>query len=255
MLPIERRKEIMRWIKKEKSVRVTKLSERFKVTEETVRRDLEKLENEGLIKRTYGGAVLERLVSDDLPYADREKVNMEQKRLIALRAAELVQDGETIFIDASTSALEVIKHVNKNIHITVITNSMHAIHQLSQYKNIHLIGIGGNLNDKTFSFEGAMATRFIDHYYADKIFFSVKGISKERGMMDSRAALAEIKSHMIANAKEVILVIDESKFDQSALVGIIDTEAVDVVVTENKLDKQWQDYFKKEEVQVIVVEE
>jgi DeoR/GlpR family transcriptional regulator of sugar metabolism len=252
MLPIERRKEITQIIKKEKSVRVNQLSELFDVTEETVRRDLEKLEKEGFLKRTYGGAVLDNLVSDDLPYTDREKVNMDQKRLIAKYAAQLVDEGETIFIDASTSALEVIKQVDPIKRITVITNSLNAIHQLSQYSHINLIGIGGNLNEQTFSFEGPMAARFIDHYYADKMFFSVKGISKERGMMDSRESLAELKSHMIANSKETILVIDESKLEQSALVRVIETDAIDTVITEYPLDKAWKSYFEDQGVQVIL---
>jgi DeoR/GlpR family transcriptional regulator of sugar metabolism len=251
MLPIERRKEIAQIIRKEKAVRVNQLSEQFDVTEETVRRDLEKLENEGILKRTYGGAVLDNLVSDDLPYTDREKVNMDQKRLIAKYASQLVDEGETIFIDASTSALEVIKQVDPRIHITVITNSLNAIHQLSQYSHINLIGVGGNLNEQTFSFEGPMTARFIDHYYADKIFFSVKGISKERGLMDSRESLAELKSHMIANSKEVILVIDASKFDRSALIRIIETGAVDTVITEFSLDKSWKSYFDNQGVRVI----
>ncbi|PKM68286.1 MAG: DeoR/GlpR transcriptional regulator [Firmicutes bacterium HGW-Firmicutes-2] len=252
MLPIERRKEIAQIIKKEKAVRVNQLSEQFDVTEETVRRDLEKLENEGILKRTYGGAVLDNLVSDDLPYTDREKVNMDQKRLIAKYASQLVDEGETIFIDASTSALEVIKQVDPRIHITVITNSLNAIHQLNQYSHINLIGVGGNLNDQTFSFEGPMTARFIDHYYADKIFFSVKGISKERGLMDSRESLAELKSHMIANSKEVILVIDASKFNRSALIRIIETGAVDTVITEFSLDKSWKSYFDNQGVRVII---
>ncbi len=112
MLAIERRQEIMRLIRRDKSVRVHELAGRFEVTEETIRRDLDKLDKEGKVKKTYGGAILEEPVSDDPSFMDRQKVNMDEKKLIAKRASELIEDGETIFIDMSTTALEVIKAVS-----------------------------------------------------------------------------------------------------------------------------------------------
>lgn len=253
MLAIERRAEIMRIIRRDQSVRVNELSEKFDVTEETIRRDLDKLDKEGKVKKTYGGAVLENYVSEDPSFSDRLKVNMEQKKLIATYANQFIEEGETIFIDMSTTALEVVKHVDPSKNITVITNSLNALVELSQRTNINLIAIGGTFNESSLSMDGPMTSKFIDHYYADKTLFSVKGITKERGVMDSKEHLAEIKRHMISNAKQVILLADASKFNQSALMRVIDMEDIDMVITEYQMDQEWQDFFGKYEIEVIIV--
>lgn len=253
MLAIERRSEIMNIIKRDRSVRVNKLSEKFEVTEETIRRDLDKLDKEGKLKKTYGGAVLEDYVSEESSFSDRLKVNMEEKKLIATYANHLIEDGETIFIDMSTTALEVAKNVDSAKNFTVITNSLNALIELSQRPNINLITIGGIFNESTLSMEGPMTNKFINQYYADKTLFSVKAISQERGVMDSKEHLAEIKRQMIGNAKKVILLADGSKFNQSALVRVIDVESIDMIITDYKMDEQWHDYFSKKNIEVIVV--
>lgn len=252
MLPIERKAKILKRLKRDKSVKVNELSEAFQVTEETIRRDLEKLEKEGLLIRSYGGAIIESHVSEELSYTDREKVNIEQKIKIAEAASKLIENGETVFIDASTTALEVIKKIDKSKKVTVITNAIDAIKQMSQLKHITVIGIGGVLNERTLSLEGPLATKFIDRYYADKVIFSVKGITKERGIMDSKESYAEIKNHMIENSRQAVLVVDESKFGNSALIRIVDMKDVDIIVTEYKTDEAWEEIFENNDIHVIV---
>jgi DeoR/GlpR family transcriptional regulator of sugar metabolism len=251
MLPIERRTEILRLVRKHKAVKVNELSEQFEVTEETIRRDLDKLDKEGFLKKTYGGAVLQSLVSEDESYYDREKVNIEQKRMIASYASQLIEDGETVFIDMSSSSMEVIKSIDPSKKVTVITNSISALKELSQLSHINLIGIGGTLEKTTLSMEGPMALKSIDNYYADKTLFSVRAISRERGVMDTRDQSAEIKKRMIDNAKQSILVADASKFDRSAMVRIIGMKDIDMVITEYEMDQDWKTYFKDNEIQVI----
>ncbi len=251
MLAIERRAEILSIIMRDKSVRVNELSEKFEVTEETIRRDLDKLDKEGRVKKTYGGAVLEDLVSEDPSFNDRLTFNMKEKQRIAKFADELIDDGETIFIDMSTTALELVKQVSATKKFTVITNSLNALVDLSQRKNITLITIGGTFKESTLSMEGPMTTKFIDHYYVDKTFFSVKAISKERGIMDSKEHLADIKRHMVKNAKEVILLVDSSKFNHYALMNIVGLEDVDVLVTDYAIDDEWKDIFAAKDVKVI----
>lgn len=251
MLAIERRTEILAMIRRDKSVRVNELSEKFDVTEETIRRDLDKLDKEGKVKKTYGGAVLEDLVSDDPSFSDRLTFNMKEKQRIAKFADELIDDGETVFIDMSTTALELVKQVDVNKRFTVITNSLNALVELSQRKNITLITIGGTFKESTLSMEGPMTTKFIDHYYVDKTFFSIKAISKERGIMDSKEHLADIKRHMIKNARDVILLVDSSKFNHYALMNVADLEDVDILVTDYDIDEEWNEIFASKHVKVI----
>lgn len=244
MLAIERRQDIMALIRRKKSVRVHDLAIQYDVTEETIRRDLDKLDKEGKVTKTYGGAVLENLVSDNPSFTDRLKVNMSQKKTIGAKAAELIEEGETIFIDMSTTALEVIKAVPDTMTITVITNSLEAIIELSKRQNICLVTIGGTFDRSNLFMGGAMANEFIEHYYVDKTFFSVKALSKNRGMMDSKEEVAEIKSKMVLNSREAILVIDGSKVDKTALFNMIALDHVSTVVTDHHLDQEWAEIFE-----------
>lgn len=254
MLAIERRQEIMVMIKRDQSVRVHDLAPKFNVTEETIRRDLDKLDKEGKVKKTYGGAVLVNPVSEDPSFSDRLKVNMDSKKSIGMKAATLIKDGETIFIDMSTTALEVIKAVPFNINITVITNSLEAIVTLGKMANIKLISIGGTFDKSNQYMGGTMANRFIEHYYVDKTFFSVKAFSKDRGIMDSKEEIAEIKNRMVKNAREAILVIDHSKFNQGALFNVIDLRDLEMVVTDYKLDDAWKSYMTDHNVLPIMTD-
>jgi len=252
MLAIERREDIMNLIRAEKSVRVNELALKYHVTEETIRRDLDKLDKEGKVKKTYGGAVLEKPVSEDPSFSDRLKVNMVEKKTIGAKGAELIEDGETIFIDMSTTSLEVIKAVPSTVSITVITNSLEAILVLSQRSNIRLVTIGGTFDKANQFMGGAMANKFIDHYYVDKTFFSVKGLSEIKGLTDSNEEIAEIKSRMVNNAKEAILVVDSSKFGHTALVSNIQLKNINRIVTECQVVERWQKIFDKQGIEVII---
>ncbi len=137
--------------------------------------------------------------------------------------------------------------------ITVVTNSLEAIVVLANRDNVRLVVIGGTYDNNNLSMGGAMTSKFIDHYYVDKTFFSVKGISKERGIMDSKEEIAELKSMMVKNTRQAILVIDGSKFDKSALVRAINPSEVDVIITDHNLDEEWQSYFEDNGIDAIVV--
>ena len=250
MLAIERRQAILNQIKMEKSVKVSDLAVLHEVTEETIRRDLDKLENQGKVKKSYGGAILVEPVSEDPSFIDRQKVNIKNKQMIGARASELIGDGETIFIDMSTTALEVIKAVSPDKKITVITNSLEAIVSLSKMSNIKIISIGGTLDNNNLFMGGPMSHKFIKQYYADKTFFSVKGLDKNRGFMDTNEDIAEIKSLMVKNAREAILVVDQTKFDQSGLVNIINPKNVAKVVTDKAVDDEWMEFFNLYQIEV-----
>ena len=251
MLAIERREDIMSLIRAEKSVRVNELALKYHVTEETIRRDLDKLDKAGKVKKTYGGAVLEKPVSEDPSFSDRLKVNMAEKKTIGAKAAELIEDGETIFIDMSTTSLEVIKAVPSTVAITVITNSLEAIVVLSKRPNIRLVTIGGTFDKANQSMGGPMANAFIEHYFVDKTFFSVKGVSKVKGLTDTNEDVAELKARMVKNAKEAILVVDGSKFGYTALMNNIQLKDIHCLVTDHQIDPTWQGIFDDNDIDVI----
>lgn len=253
MLAIERRAEIMNIIRRDQSVRVNELSDKYNVTEETIRRDLDKLDREGKVKKTYGGAVLIEKASNEQSFSDRLRVNMDQKKRIGSYANALISDGDTIFLDMSTTALEMIKQVDTSKNITVLTNSVTALVELGKLGNISLIGIGGDYDEGSLSMTGPITHKFIGHYYADKTLFSVKSISKERGVMDSKEYLAEVKRCMVSNAREAILLADSSKFDKSALISLVKMTDISKIVTDYQMDDSWMDYFDEADVEVVMV--
>ena len=185
MFAIERQQQILEKLKEDGAVSVSKLSAEFSVAEETIRRDLEKLEKQEKLLRTHGGAV----PVDDNKYEPslekRRKINVEGKEKVAILAAQLISPGETIFLDASTTTYYIARELKKMQNITVITNSLHAIAELSQNKDIKVIGTGGMVGENG-SFVGSIAEDSVrEKYVADKIFFSSRGVTADRGVLDS----------------------------------------------------------------------
>ena len=158
MLAIERKNEILSILQKEQRVLVSELSQRYNVTEETIRRDLEKLEREGFVKKTYGGAVLNKNISVDLPLKIREKTNRKEKLAIAQKVAELVEEGECIMLDSSSTSLMIAQSLKKKEKLTVITNSVEVLIELSGCEGIQVISTGGTLRDSSLSLVGKAAS-------------------------------------------------------------------------------------------------
>lgn len=254
MLPLERKQEIVKIITKQKSIKVTDLALQFNVTEETIRRDLEKLEKENVLKRTYGGAVFVESSGEEQPFTERVHENIEEKRRLAEYAAQFIRDGETIMLDSSTTALEVGKALKDDRKITIITDSLNATLELSGYPNLKIITAGGLLNTKTMSFEGPTTVDNINNYYADKLFISCKGLNLEQGLLEPSELTAEIKRKMIRCAKFVVLVADRSKFEKSAMVRIDDFSHIDALITTQPLDEAWMTQMDRFNIEVVVVE-
>lgn len=251
MLAVERRNNILKIIGIHGTVKVSDLSNKFSVTEETIRRDLERLDKEGKLIKTHGGAVLQENVSVEYSFDDRLKVNIEEKERIASLANELIEDGDTVFVDMSTTALLLMKFLGESINVTVITNSLRCLVDLAGKPNINLISLGGTFDERAYSFIGPTAYKNIDNYYVDKTIFSVKAIGVEYGLMDSKENLAHIKKKMIKNSRKSILLADAGKFDKNALIKVSDFSYIDTLVTTKKLDSNWVKYLNNKNVEVI----
>ena len=164
MLAIERKNEILATLQKEQRVLVTELSQRYNVTEETIRRDLEKLEKEGFVKKTYGGAVLNSNTNLDLPLRIREKNNQEEKEKIASKVADMIEEGDSLMLDASSTSLMIAKKLKKLKKLTVITNAVEVLIELSGQEGIKVISTGGVLRDASLSLVGKSAERTLENY-------------------------------------------------------------------------------------------
>lgn len=236
MLVAERQQKIVDVVNEKKSVRVSELSKKFSVTEETIRRDLEKLENEKKLARSHGGAVSLHLHDSlELSFSKREIMNVEEKRRIALEAIKHVNEGDKIILDASTTAWYMAKAL-PNIAITVLTNSIKVAMELSEKQKVSVISTGGTLLNKSLSYVGPLAETSLDTYYLNKAFISCKGLHIERGISDSDEQQAKVKEKMLQMVDSVFVMIDYSKFGVQAFSKISDLNIIDHIITDSKTD-------------------
>lgn len=251
MLAIERKNEILETLQKEQRVLVSELAKRYDVTEETIRRDLEKLERDGFVKKTYGGAVLNKNTNVDLPLRIREKTNRQEKQKVAELSAELIEEGDSIMLDASSTSLMIAQQIKNRKKLTVITTSVEVLIELAQSEGIKVISTGGDLKASSLSLVGRTAENCLGGYNVDKAFVSCKGIDMERGIMESNDLEAGIKLMMKRSAKQTVLVIDSSKFSRISFVKVMDFERGDIVITDRVPSAEWSDFLEKRGVRVI----
>lgn len=256
MLAVERRNKIEQIINKERSVLVLELAKQFDVTTETIRADLEKLEKQGVLVRTYGGATLAEGGESELAITERDTVNYEGKQRIGKYAASLIKDGETIFLDASTSAWHLARCIKDKNGITVITNAEKIASELASCYHIHVVCTGGELNPRNMSFVGRVAEKTIkDNYYANKFFFSCKGVTLMRGLVDSSEGEAEIKKAMLACSESAIFLCDKNKIGKLGVPRIAGLDGIDYFITDERLTDEWEKELAQKDVRVVVADE
>ena len=251
MLAAERRNIILEKIHEDKKVIVSELSREFDVSEETIRRDLEKLSEEGIVTKTYGGAVLNEKSSIDLPFNVRQKANPEGKRAIARLVSSQISDGDHIFLDASTTAVFIAKNIKDKKRLTVITNSIENLLELSDVDGWDIISTGGLLKAGSMSLLGKKASDGVNAYNADKLFLSCKGFDIKKGITDGNDETASLKQDMVKASEKVYLAVDSTKFDKVAFSQIGNLEDIDVVITDKRPKEEWLEAFKSAGVKCI----
>ncbi|MBN2984198.1 MULTISPECIES: DeoR/GlpR family DNA-binding transcription regulator [Cohnella] len=241
MLVAERYEYIVQLVNERGSIRVAELSELCQVTEETIRRDLDRLELAGRLRRTHGGAVSvkDQQQPPEVPYAEREILNAEEKKRIAEAAIELIRPKDRILLDASSTAWYMAAQL-PDIPLTVLTNSIKVALELAAKEKIVVISTGGQLAHGSLSYVGPLAERSLDAYHVGKAFLSCKGVHLERGVSESNELQARIKSKMIGMADEVILLADSSKFGSQAFAHVADLDAIASIVTDRRMPKDMQ---------------
>ena len=251
MLAIERRKKLYEYLHENGSASVIELKALFDVGEETIRRDLTKMEEEGILHRTYGGAFIDEGMHLVLPDKVRESVNVGEKTLIGNLCADMIHSGDTIFLDGSTTCQYIAKAILAKKNLIVITNAMKIASNLSEAPNIKVIFIGGTMRHNTLTFVGHTSKKLIREYFADKAFICCDGIHQNNGITDANEQEAEIRTSMLIQAEERILVADGTKFDRTSFKKIGEISDLDYLVTDKVLSKTWIKKFDKNNVKVI----
>lgn len=256
MLAIERRNEILERLQKEKRVVVGELSKQYGVSEETIRRDLEKLENDGYVIKSYGGAVLNENVNIDMPFNVRKNTNVVGKQRIAEIVKKMVSDGESLMLDSSSTAVFIAKALKEEKrNLTIITNSIEIIIELFDAQNWKVLSTGGLATEGSFALVGPQTDYMLRNFHVDKAIVSCKGFDLENGMTDSNELHARNKKTMLERAAQKILAVDSSKFGYTAFTKIADLENIDIIITDEKPEEKWLQLFAQYQVECIWTEQ
>lgn len=231
MFNIERQEEILNILNKNRSISVNKLSKLLYVSTPTIRRDLTTLEHQGKVVRTHGGVVLRQTAESEIPLILREEQNNTSKQIIAQKASKYINDGQVIFLDASSTAAHIIPHLKKFNDIIVITNSPKTSIKLGEEK-IKNYCTGGLLLAHSIAYVGNEAEKFISNINADIFFFSSRGYLEDGYITDSSIEESVIKKAMIKNADKVFYLCDSSKQNKKYMYNICSTGDVNGIITE-----------------------
>lgn len=245
MLAIERRKEILMKLQAERRVVVSELSQLYEVSEETIRRDLEKLVQDGVAIKSYGGAVINENSNLDIPFNIRKNRNVVGKQRIAAQIAELIKDGDSIMLDASSTAVYIAKALKDKKNLTVITNSIEIIIELLDMSEWNVFSTGGLTREGSFALVGPQTDKMLKSFHVDKAIISCKGIGADKSFTDSDELHANNKLTMLESATMKILAADSSKFDKTAFTAIGTLDDITTIVTDAKPESRWLQLFEE----------
>ncbi|MBR4890059.1 MAG: DeoR/GlpR transcriptional regulator [Clostridia bacterium] len=253
MFALERQKLILESLNTNGAVWVSKLSTELGVTEETIRRDLEKLEKQEVLVRTHGGAIPITESSYELSLEKRKKTNSAAKERLAKAAVEHLVPGDTIFLDSSTTTFYIAKELKRFKKITVITNSLRVINELSGIDTIKLISVGGHVSNNQ-SLVGSTAESAVrNSFFAEKFFFSSKGFSFETGVLESNEFECFIKQEMLKNSNKKYYLCDSTKIGRVGAHKLAPLSNIDYLITDADLNKNDKEILNQAEIKLIKV--
>ncbi|WP_347548871.1 DeoR/GlpR family DNA-binding transcription regulator [Pseudalkalibacillus hwajinpoensis] len=248
----ERMLSILDYLKEYERISVDKICELFLVSRDTARRDLVKLEEEGAVTRTRGGAVLPQLRHEIKSYQDRLNVVSDEKKRIGKAAADYVGTGDVVILDASTTVQACAEFLIEK-HATVITNSIHQADILSSGAGLDILLLGGKLEKDHRFLYGSAVVEKVSAYYADIAFIGVVGIS-DQGLTIAHEEDGMVKRKMIEQSNYVIALADSSKFQKSEFFRFAKLEDIDLIITDKIPDSLVQEMLRKHEVKLVVAE-
>jgi DeoR family transcriptional regulator, aga operon transcriptional repressor len=248
----DRRAQIISLLGEQGRVDVKTLSTMFTVSEVTIRNDLAYLEDKELLYRTRGGAIKQTKVAMDLALSEKARKNSEQKKKIAVKAIEFIQEGDTIILDSGTTTMEIAKLLKQYKNLTIITHALNIASELAGIESIEIIMPGGILRGKSFSLVGSQAEKNLQDYYCDKLFLGADGFDTTFGISTPNVSEAQINRVMVNIANEVIVVADSSKFGNRSLASIIPIASINRVITDNKIHEKDKKKLLNQNIEIII---
>ena len=234
----ERHNKILELLRQDGKVSVELLSEAFNVSAPTVRADLTALESRRLLRRTHGGAIPVETTLYEPPFGVREQAQRDEKRRIARAAAARIRDNETILLDAGTTISEMTRFLSDRRGLTVVTNSIPTAYELAEIHDAHVVLIGGTVHLERRATLGPLAIDFLRDMRVDRAFLGVNGVSERSGWTVVDFDAAQVKRAMIARAREVVVVADNSKLGEATFASIGPLSAAHVLITDAPVENE-----------------
>ena len=254
MLANQRREKILELIREDGSAKVINLARIFKVSEVTVRQDLEKLEQDGYIKREHGGAFLTNVEDSVKSFIPLNRENLDKKQILGKKAAELIETGDTIILDSGSTITEIAKNLIGRKGITIITNALNIALILGTEPGIEVIVTGGEFKPPTLSLTGQKAADFFEDIHVDKLFLATAGISLRSGLTYPSISDIVVKKAMIDAADVTYLVADSTKFGKNAFASLGALSLINYIITDEDIDPDHVQLFHDHEIELIIAE-
>lgn len=257
MLTVERRNLILKMLDDQSSVSVAELSEILEVSEVTVRKMLNELDKQGCLRRTRGGAVSLSVAVRERDEHEKEQQNTKEKKAIAKLAYSMIDDSDTVYLDAGSTTLELVKLIrngNKR-NITVVTNALNIAMELIDSYDIELVIIGGNVRHKIMSCVGCLAEKAVESMCFDKAFMGTNSLSLETGVTTPNLTEAQIKRCVIEASRQAVLICDTTKFGKVSMARICPLERFGAVVTDWRIPNKLKQGILGAGINLVVAQE
>lgn len=254
MLANQRRDKILELIREDGQAKVMDLARIFKVTEVTIRQDLERLEKDGFIVREHGGAYLKNIDHNVRNLSLQNQDNLAEKMIIAKKAVEFIHEGDTIILDSGSTTTEIAKMISGYKNLTVITNAINISLILGAQAGINLIVTGGEFKAPTLSLTGQKAADFFQNLHVDKLFLATAGIALKSGLTYPGISDICVKRAMIEAANEIYLVADSTKIGKNSFASLGALSLIDYLITDSKIKQEDIEWLKTYDVQFIIAE-
>lgn len=252
MLPNQRRDKILELLKEDGSAKVIDLARIFKVTEVTIRQDLEKLEKDGLVLREHGGAYLKNIEDQVRTFSLTHQENMDKKELIALKCLEYIESGDSIILDSGSTTTEIAKKLKGFKNLTVITNAINIAMMLGTEPGIELIVTGGEFKPPTLSLTGQKAADFFKGINVQKLFLATAGLSLKAGLTYPSISDLVVKKAMIDAAETTYLVADSTKIGKSSFASLGALSLINYIITDDGIEQKHKEVLKENDIELII---
>lgn len=254
MLPAERKRKIVDTVSEEGGCSVAELADRLDVSKATIRRDLNDLEEEGLVERSHGGAIPVRTAASEESYSQRNVQNLEAKQAIGSRARKEIHEDQVVFFDSGTTTMEVARRVPDGVRFIAATNSPQLALELTEEdRDVKLTG--GTLRPRTRALVGPTGEAFMQRTNFDQVFLGTNAVDPDAGLTTPNEDEARMKQLMVERANRVVLVADATKFGRRSFAQFAAIDDLDLVVTDASLEGELHEAFEAAGVDVAEVGE